>query len=162
VSQGSSPCETSNILKRLALIVVCGPESNGTRLLHRIVSTSGEEVIHRSMPNARFWWSAKDFPNDTIYVISFRDIDIAAQSAVRAGYFDYLYSEDSKMKMALHEQVRARRLLLKELPLGKTYLVTYESLVDNPQNTVSALSAWLGVKLTIPEEIYNANLKYTR
>jgi len=141
------------------LLVACGPESNGTRLLHRILSTSDEEVVHRSLPNARTWWGSEDFPDSTVFVVCLRDPKIAAQSAVRAGYFDYLRTDEAKIEMALHEQVRARNILGR-FPRGRTHYMLYEVLVENPKLMISNLGKKLNLSLSIPEEIYDGDAKY--
>lgn len=136
------------------MIVACGPESNGTRLLTRILLTSGEEVIHRSLPHGRLWWSWRDFPEGTRFVVIIRDIEMAVASEVRINPH-----VRNAAKYSLRKQRRSRRIL-SQIP--SAVFVSYETLVIRPHKTINDLGTRLGLQLSLPEEVYDANAKYRK
>lgn len=131
------------------VILVTGPESCGTRLLARLVATSGLEVMHRSIPHGDDWV----IPNAEVTLGITRNPMFACMSAVVAGHTDTL-------EEAQHRHRRALRIMSR-VEFG--YTVQYERLVEDP-DPVSNLEHWLGRygggPLT-PEPFTNANTKYT-
>ena len=138
------------------MIVACGPESNGTKLLTRILETSGERVVHRSLPYGHNWWHYTEFPPGTRFVAIFRDEDSAVQSVLKAGHIEEPWYRD-KRKRAYEEQ-KAARDSLAEIP--GLHVISYEGLVKDPAGTLDRLGKWLGLTLRLPEPIYDGNAKY--
>lgn len=136
------------------MIVACGGQSNGTRLLTRIIATSGEDVIHRSLPHGGQWWKWTDFPPGTRFVVIIRDIRMAIASEVRIN--PHL---DNIARLSEINQKKSLRWLRR---IPNAYFVSYEELVASPDEVVSRMSRDLGLNLSVPEEIYDANEKYRR
>lgn len=128
--------------------VLCtGPESSGTRLLTRIVS-SGAYAMHRSLPHAGEWWVGCWTDYDAVVAIV-RDEEATIASAVAA-----LHA--SSPERARRNRDRA----LRELATLDPIWVQYEDLVRQPAKTVKRLSTCLGVRLTHSEEIRDENAKW--
>lgn len=133
------------------MLVACGPESNGTHLLESILKTSGEEVIHRSLPYGDDeWWNYTDFPEGTRFVAIFRDPEIAARSTFRRKFVkDY--------REGINEQFLARARILQ---IPNLILISYERLIADRERTAKVLSEMLGLDVSIPVEIRDENAKY--
>jgi hypothetical protein len=128
------------------MIVACGPESNGTRLLSRILVSTNEPVVHRSLPNGEEWWSPEDFPGAE-FVVILRDIDWAVKSALRAGHV--------ADEAAAYEEQRKARAILDGIP--GAIRISYEDLVKRPKRVAAELSRALGKPVSIEEPIQDRN-----
>jgi hypothetical protein len=133
------------------VIVACGPESNGTKLLARILETSGERVVHRSLPYDEDWWHYGEFPKTAKFVVILRQLDPSAESAFIAGHTQTLADA--------YEEQRLARSILAEIP--RALVVTYEHLVSKPDEVLGYLKAHLKLdNLHLPEELFDGNAKY--
>lgn len=129
-------------------VVVAGPESSGTRHLHRIVTEYiGVPALHRSMPNDEVWWDHADYTGARFVVIVRRpDCTVASQVAR-----DMPYAGAASWDRAI--------AALAAIP--DALWVCYEALVAAPQVQADRVAAWLGVVPTgtLPET-YDANAKW--
>lgn len=131
------------------MIVCTGPESSGTRLLERIVATSGVACGHRSMPHANDW-NLGLTSLDEVVVIT-RERMATARSAVATGHAPSLERALMRRDLALGlitEQV---------LQAGVASLwIDYDALTLRPEVVVEELADFIGARVTIPEAVRRA------
>lgn len=130
------------------MIVACGPESNGTRFLARLLISTDEPVVHRSLPHGKHWWTTNEFPSDAIYVAIFRDIDQAVESVLRRGHIEEPVPDK---RIAAYAEQKAARAYISSIP--GVIIIQYEDLVDKPDETVLFLRRRLGMTVNLEEQI---------
>lgn len=136
-------------------VVACGPESSGTRLLHRLIaSLPGVEAVHHSMPHGEEWWDWHEFEGHR-FVIIVRRPDVAAMSAV---------ASSCVTSIAEHRQEWPRAItMLAAIP--DAYWVFYGALVADPETQMANIAGWLGVgkgEADFRAEVRNENDKWMR
>lgn len=165
--------------------LVVGPERSGTRLLTRILIAAGcygddgheqrldaklpDElpmlVWRRSVPHRREWPDLQSMAGvlrrkgykDVRAVVTTRDWFAVAQSQVSEKLVD-------DMAMAYRNQQRAYGSIMAELMLSKVpfMVVSYEHLVQRPQQTIANLMDYFGLPALIATgvEVYDGNAKW--
>lgn len=116
-------------------VIVCGPESSGTRILHAIVRDYiGVDAIHRSLPYAGEWWNWHDLP-DARFVVIQRRPDVTTQSIL------------ARHMAADAAQHRAdwQRAIAMLATIANAYWLSYEALTAAPRVQADNIAAWLGV-----------------
>jgi hypothetical protein len=133
------------------VIVACGPESSGTRLLTEIIRDYlGLEVTHRSMPHGEEWWDWTTFEDARFVVIVRRPIS-TARSAVAAGHVKNMVEHRREWATAISALSG----------ISGAYWISYEALVANPVMQTNNLARWLGVTpVGVLPHIYDANKKW--
>lgn len=121
-------------------ILVVGPESSGTRFVHRIVSTA-VPARHRSLPHADCW----DLGEHTHRVVVTREPDQTVLSALAAGHART--ADEARLRYST-----AVSLLLAQRT-GEALWVSYEHLCLCPEAVLSRISGFLGVPVRLPEPI---------
>jgi hypothetical protein len=134
------------------VIVVCGPESSGTRILHRVVTEYIRvDAIHRSMPNAGAWWDWRDFGDRARFVVITRRPDITTQSILARGMAP---------NAEAHADDWARAMALLAAIPGAIW-ITYEALLAEPRMQADNIAHWLRRRPTgLMPEIVDNNAKW--
>lgn len=142
-------------LRRVAVI---GGESSGTRLMARLLSRAGCEVLHRSFPYEgaplRHWPMAAvaGYEPDAVVVMT-RDWWASVPSQVRAGHVP-----DEATALA---NLRHAWQLTAQVAAGHDWVaVGYESLVQRPAVVVANVCHWLGIPAPDVGEIFDGNNRY--
>jgi hypothetical protein len=139
-------------------VLQLGSEDSGNRLVHRILQTADPaiETTGRSLPHGEGWPDVdaliEEFRPDKILIV-WRDKTIQTRAAAATGHTDTLAE-------AIAERERAEWLLAGVR--GDVRVQVYELLVKDPLTQIANLGDWLGVSLTMPEVIYDANTKHER
>lgn len=128
--------------------IVTGVEHSGTGLVARIVRTGVPDALHHAQPHivddAPWWWTGSDFP-EARFVVVMRDRIYRNRSSVGRG----------------QSPQQARNIYDKALPvlsrLKPAYWLSYEALVIDPTTQMENLGRWLGISLSLPVEVYDAN-----
>ena len=149
-------------------VLVCGPVSNGTRLVARIVETAPDvKVEHAALPtgeDGQDWWNPIGMAithapghegghtsgNFDRVIVVIRNVYPAAVSAVAAGHVDTL-------EEAIANQKRARQMLNQ---FDGRLRVHYEELLSNPDHMLADISNYIGRQVHLPEPLYDANAKW--
>lgn len=128
--------------------VLCtGPESSGTRLLTRIVST-GAYAMHRSLPHGDDWWVGHLTGFDAVVAI-YRNEQATIASAVARSHV-----------LTGGQAADRRRRALQELETLDPVWVRYEDIVSNVKWFTELLGQRLGVTLTFWDDVYDGNAKW--
>lgn len=129
-------------------IIVTGAESSGTRYLTRLVQSLGVDAVHRSIPHDGDWLAWR---NGDPHVFIARDWRTTAQSQVEHGH-----SRDERR--ALAKIRRAYRDFFRDA--SNFYVVTYQGLVDFPQQVMDEIADFLEVRRRpVAEEPFDGNGK---
>ena len=143
-------------------VLCCGPQSSGTRLLARILRTSGAEVTHKTLPDRGIWWGWDEqrqqycYPGQTYFpcdraVAILRDPDIATASVEREG-------KPVTSMGAAWDQQEARRLIA-AFP-DSALVIAYRDLIDHPDEVLERISAYLGLPVSLSEPLVDGDVKY--
>lgn len=135
------------------MIIACGPESNGTRLLARLLVSTGQPVMHRSLPYGKHWWTPDEFPEDTQYVVILRDIDKAVESVLRHGHIEEPVAD--RVSAAYNEQYSARDRLSR---IDNAIEIRYEDLINDTERTIAFLEKRLGLPVTLEEQLMSTTV----
>ena len=155
-------------------LLCLGPEDSGNRLVHRILLTAGDvqdpegDWVHYVWPvklpsGGTMWITGRSLPHGSEWPDIGQIIDEFGPNKVLVVWRDRQYQVRAAHKTghvgsvveAEQERDRAEDLLAKVH--GDVYHIIYELLVREPAVQVANLSRWLGVKLRVPETIYNAD-----
>lgn len=135
----------------LIRVLVTGPESSGTSLVSRIFRQAGASVIHRSATYAEEYASLRATARqecDAIAVV-FRDPYATMASQMWTGRaYDKLQQGYREIFFALDGL---------SVPM---WVITYESLLLNPQSINPLLSVWGLNPTLVTEQITNENEKH--
>lgn len=143
------------------IVLCCGGESTGTRLLTRIVRHLGVGAVHRSVPYDRTVKGKPKWPmlHNIVFdraIVMTRDWWAAAGSQVAA-------SHAAHHDQAVHRLRRAYVQIAHDLDrVDRPWVqVSYESLVQRPEPVVANLADWLGVEYRgLPEPVVDGNTKW--
>lgn len=121
-------------------VVCCGPESSGTRWLHRIVARYiGVPAIHRSVPHGNEgrdhdgWWDPNEFPGSR-FVVIIRRPDVTTLSALSHHH----------ARTAAEHRLEWRRAIAMLAAIPGAYWINYEALYAATKVQADNLAAWLG------------------
>jgi hypothetical protein len=127
-------------------VIACGPESSGTRLMSRIVATSGLKTIHRSVPHGPDWNIGIE-PGDKVVAIVREEI-ATVQSAIEAGHAPHSNAAMRRRKVAIvliEEQARMVGV--------RPVWVSYEELMRDTEKVLAEVSEFLGAPVHLPEPL---------
>ena len=128
------------------MIVCTGPESSGTRLVNRIVATSGLAHRHRSMPNANDW-NLGLLPGDVVVAVR-RELMGTARSAVAAGHA-------ASLSAALRRRDAAVALIEDQVEVAGVPVlwIDYEALLTEARWVADQIGEFIGAPVTLSEPI---------
>lgn len=122
-------------------VIITGAESSGTRYLTRLVSAMGVDAVHRSIPHNSDWAAWR---NGDPHIFIARDWHATALSQVEHGHArDY--------RRSLERIRRAYRDFFRDA--NEFYVVTYQALVDYPQQVMDEIADFLEVRRRPVEEM---------
>lgn len=151
-------------------VLVCGPESSGTRTLARVVDAAPVVVWHRSIPHGgrrdhngnigggpaggpvqRWEPTDVEMQGITHVVAIVRDERATAMSAVRQ-----LFSPSYTLALA----ARRRAIRLIETRYPRALWVTYEALIRDEVGVRAMLAGYLGVDVPASTTLRDGNRKW--
>lgn len=133
------------------LLIATGAESSGTRMLGRILATSGLPVLHLSLPHGETWWEpgmiehiVRACGHEPRWVVIHR-LHGQAESAVRRGHARTL--EEAREK-----GLRADEVLFWSPVAPGAVWTWYETWLRAPSAELAYVSERLSLPLSIPPD----------
>ena len=118
--------------------------------MNNVMKGWGLESEHRSMPQWTTFWSWKEWPDDTRFIIIVRRPDISVRSAYAAHHGDPHFKA---FRHLIDHRMDEKELdgwwwhameVLADFP--RAWWMSYEALVKNPERQLLNLVDWLGIE----------------